>query len=74
MKFSISVKPNAREEGVMQSGAELIVRTREPARDGRANAAVIRLLAQHFKVPKSSISIVHGQGGRKKIVEIEGRP
>ncbi len=38
---------------------------------GKANAEIIRKLAKHFKVPKSSVKIVFGEKTRKKIIEIE---
>lgn len=42
--------------------------------DGKANAAVIALLAQEFGVAKSAISVVSGATDRRKIVEIRGQP
>ncbi len=41
---------------------------------GRANAAVLKLLARTWRVPKSSLSIVQGAGDRRKVVEIAGDP
>ncbi|MES2199184.1 MAG: DUF167 domain-containing protein [Chlamydiota bacterium] len=38
---------------------------------GKANAEIIRKLAKHFKVPKSSIKIIIGTTSRKKIIEID---
>ena len=40
--------------------------------DGAANDAVIRALAEHFRVPKSQIKIVRGETSRNKIVELPG--
>ena len=40
--------------------------------DGKANAAVIALLAKEWGVVKSSISVVAGATDRRKIVEIRG--
>ena len=42
----------------------------EPPEDGRANAAVIELLAEHFDVPKRSLRIVRGHTGRQKTIEL----
>ncbi len=39
---------------------------------GKANKSVIALLAKHFGVTKSSITIVKGETSREKIVEIGG--
>jgi hypothetical protein len=38
--------------------------------EGKANEAVIKLLARHFKVPKSAVKIVVGLTGRTKIVDV----
>lgn len=40
--------------------------------DGKANAAVIALLARELGVAKSAISVVAGATDRRKIVEIRG--
>ena len=39
---------------------------------GKANAALIDLLADYYGVPKTSISIVRGATDRLKIIEIQG--
>jgi uncharacterized protein (TIGR00251 family) len=41
--------------------------------DGKANAAVIALLAKEWGVAKSAISVVAGATDRRKIVEIRGQ-
>ncbi|HET6157152.1 MAG TPA: DUF167 domain-containing protein [Dongiaceae bacterium] len=40
--------------------------------DGKANAAVIALLAKEWGVAKSAISVVTGATDRRKLVEIRG--
>jgi uncharacterized protein YggU (UPF0235/DUF167 family) len=42
--------------------------------DGKANKALILLLADTLRLPKSSISIVSGETARKKILRIDGDP
>ncbi len=71
MKISVSVKPNAKRESVerLPSG-EYRVAVKAPPVDGKANAALIALLAKHLGVPKSAISVRSGASGRKKWVEI----
>jgi len=41
-----------------------------PAEGGKANRALIELLADYFRVPKSAITIVRGQFARKKLLKI----
>ena len=72
MKIWVTVKPQARREEVRKlADGEYSVSVRAPAREGKANEAVIELLAEHFSVPKSSIRIVRGETARRKLVEIE---
>ena len=42
--------------------------------DGKANAALIKLLAKIWRVPKSSVSVVSGATDRNKVLFIEGDP
>jgi uncharacterized protein YggU (UPF0235/DUF167 family) len=44
----------------------------EPPEDGRANEAVLRLLAKTLDVPRSSLEIVSGRTSREKIVVLDG--
>lgn len=52
----------------------LKARVSAPPEDGKANKALIALLAKSLKLPKSSISIITGDTARKKILRIEGDP
>jgi uncharacterized protein (TIGR00251 family) len=46
------------------------IRVTAPPEDGKANQEVIKLLAEHFKVPKKNVIIVRGQTSRQKLVEV----
>jgi hypothetical protein len=71
MRISIKVKPGSKADTVEKAGDnEYIVRVKAPAKEGKANKAVIETLSGYFKRPKSLITILHGQTGRKKLVEI----
>ena len=71
MKISVIVKPNSKKEEVVPSGdGAYTVRVAAPPVEGKANERVVELLAEHFGVPKSRVSIARGAGGRRKIVEI----
>jgi uncharacterized protein YggU (UPF0235/DUF167 family) len=45
-----------------------------PPERGRANEALVELLAGALDVPRSSVRVVAGQTGRAKVVEIESLP
>jgi uncharacterized protein (TIGR00251 family) len=70
VKIQVKVKPNSKTEELVREGDSFIVKVKEPAREGRANQAVVELLAEHFKVPKSQVTILHGLRSRNKIIEV----
>jgi uncharacterized protein len=70
-KLSIKVIPNAKQSKLVEEPGRLKVYLTARAVDGKANAALIEFLAEHFDVKKSSISIIRGLTSREKIVEIE---
>ena len=43
-----------------------------PAEGGRANEAVVRLLADAVDVPRRHVALVSGHSAREKVVEVEG--
>jgi uncharacterized protein (TIGR00251 family) len=53
-------------------GDRLRVRLQAPPVDGRANDALVALLAETFGVPRSRIRIERGLSGRDKRVRIVG--
>lgn len=70
MKISVKVIPNSKTEEVVKEGDRLLVRVREPAKEGKANKAVIKLLAGHFGVPRRQVVISSGFGSRNKVIEV----
>jgi len=56
------------------SGPVLKVRVSAPPVDGRANDALIRLLAKSLGLARSAVTIRTGQTARIKTVEITGDP
>jgi uncharacterized protein (TIGR00251 family) len=70
MRINVKVTTLAMKDEVFKQGDEYNVRVKEPPREGKANEAVIRVLAEHFRVSKSSVRIVSGQFSHHKIVEI----
>ena len=67
----VIVKPQASKEEILRlADGEYRVSVHAPAQEGKANEAVIELLASHFSVAKSAIKIVRGQSSRRKLIEI----
>lgn len=73
MKIKVKVKPNSKTDEVSLEGDSFIVKVKEPPREGKANQAVIKLLAEHFGVSQSQVRILSGFRSRNKVIEIAGR-
>jgi len=68
----VTVKPRAKKEEVRKTDdGQYMVSVHVPPQEGKANKALIELLANYFSVPKSSVRIIRGQTGRKKLIEID---
>jgi hypothetical protein len=71
--LDIAVKPRSSREGLGPVQADrLCVAVNAPPVDGKANEAVVRVLAETFRVARSAVTIVRGETGRKKTVRIAG--
>lgn len=73
ISFDVRVQPRAsRSEVVGPYGSALKVRLQAPPVGGRANEALIVLLAERLGVPRSEVEIVSGWTGRTKRVAVRG--
>lgn len=71
MKIFVKAKPGAKEERVEKiDDTHFAVKVKEPPIGGRANAAIIEVLARYFNVERNRARLVSGQTSRNKIVEI----
>jgi len=70
LKIKIRVTPRSSRDEVVKTGDEYVVRVKALPREGKANEAVIKVLAEYFGVTRSSVHITSGLSGRNKIVEI----
>ena len=72
-RLKLRVSPGARRPGFAgRHGDAWKVRVSEPPEDGRANEAVLRLLAETLDLPRASVSLVSGHASRDKIVMLAG--
>ena len=72
-RLKLHVTPGAREEGIAGwQGQSLRLKVRARPEKGRANDAVLRLLAGHLGLPRARLSIVRGATSRDKLVEVAG--
>lgn len=68
----LHVQPGAaRTEVAGRHGEALKVRVASPPVDGKANATLLRHLAEVFGVPLAHVSLSRGENSRRKTVRIE---
>jgi len=66
------VKPGSRREELLeQPDGSWLAHVKAPPVDGKANAALVALLAEHFGLRKAQVNIRSGSGGRLKLVQLE---
>ena len=71
MIATVRVIPRARQNRLEQTAPDAFrVHTTAAPADGAANDAVIKMLAKHLGVPKTSIKIIRGHTSRDKVIEI----
>ena len=75
IEFAVHVRPGGRRDAVegIYDGV-LAVRVSAPPTDGRANDAVVALLATAFGVKRGAVEIIGGHTARRKRVRVVGVP
>lgn len=73
MRINVRVKPGSKKGPLVERGpnGELVAYVREPAIEGKANEAVIKLLAEHFNVSKNRVKLISGHKSKIKHFEIK---
>jgi hypothetical protein len=77
-RVALKVTPRAassRVQGVEVDGAghaHLAVRVSAPPEAGKANAALIKLLARRWRMPQRDLEVVSGVGARRKVLHVHG--
>jgi len=73
IRLSVHVQPGARRSQIVgEHGGRLKVAVNAPPLDGRANAAVIALLAARLGVRPSLLHVAAGETSRDKRIELAG--
>ena len=78
VRVAVKLNPNANREFIAGIGEEadgnrhLKVSVTLPPEKGRANKAMIALLAKCWSLPKGSLTIVKGETDRRKVIEVSG--
>jgi uncharacterized protein (TIGR00251 family) len=72
--IELRVQPRARRTALEASGDALKAAVTAPPEDGKANDAVIALLSQEWRLPKSVFAVIKGAAARNKTVSVSGEP
>ena len=71
MKITVRTIPSAAQDKVTRIDKMTYkVHVQAPSKEGKANRRLIKILAKHFDVPPTNITIKTGLGARVKIVEV----
>jgi uncharacterized protein (TIGR00251 family) len=69
----VHVVPNAKIDSVVgEHGGAVKIKLRAPAIEGKANAALIRFLAEQMKLPQHTIVLRRGHKSRDKLIRVDG--
>lgn len=80
VRLSVRLTPNGGRDALEKvetgSDGDMALKARVSAvpENGKANKALIALLAKSFRVPKSAITLISGETARKKILRIDTDP
>ena len=71
MKLTVHVKPRSSRSQILGlKDGVLEVAVQAPPVDGKANEELIKLIAGALDLSKKNVSVVAGQTGRQKIIEV----
>lgn len=70
-RLALRVTPGARVESVAVADGKVLIKVRVKPEDGKANAAVLALLAEALGIATSRLHMLRGATGRDKLVRIE---
>jgi uncharacterized protein len=69
----VHVVPNARIDSVVGvHGGAIKIKPRAPPVEGKANAALIRFLAEQLKLPRQALVLQRGKKSRDKLIRVDG--
>jgi len=72
-RITVRVTPRSGKDSIESgAGGVLLVRVTAPPDEGKANAAVCKVVANALGVPKSAVSVVRGHTARTKTLEVSG--
>ncbi|MFH1161990.1 MAG: DUF167 domain-containing protein [Candidatus Jorgensenbacteria bacterium] len=71
MKIFVKAKPRAKGERVEKiDETHFSVSVKGPPEKGKANEAIVKALAEYFKIPASRVVLLSGFSSKNKILEV----
>ncbi len=72
MKIFVKVKPKSKKEEINEIDKNhFVIKIKEIPQGGKANLALVKILAKYFKIPLSKVKIISGLKSKNKVLEIE---
>ncbi|CAG0946022.1 hypothetical protein GPROT2_03525 [Gammaproteobacteria bacterium] len=72
LTLQVKVRPRSRASSLEQAAdGSWVARLKSPPVDGKANAELLALVADHFGCSRSAVRIRAGASGRIKLVQVE---
>lgn len=73
-RIGIWARPGSREDRIAWDPwrDRWVVHCRAPAQDGKANEAILRMIADRLDIPAGSVRLVSGSRSSSKRIEVEG--
>jgi uncharacterized protein (TIGR00251 family) len=72
-RLAVRVQARARRDEIAgERGGSLLVRVTAPPVEGKANAAVCKLLAKRLRLAPGKVAVLRGASSRDKLIEIDG--
>lgn len=69
-RLAVRVTPGARVESLEIDGGRLLAKVRAKPEDGKANAAVLALIASGLGIAPSRVELLRGATSREKLVRV----
>ena len=73
VRLAVQIQPNAKKTevvGVLDDALKIKLAA-QPI-EGKANEALVKWLASALGVPRSAVTLTHGQTNKKKLLEVSG--
>lgn len=71
--LTLHIQPGAKKTGFAGlHGDALKIRLAAPPVDGKANAALIRFVAETLSLPNAAVNLKSGHNSRRKVLEVSG--